>query len=208
MEELGLDITGLMDSLGRERCFLVGHDWGAAVAWGVALTFPERVTRLGILNVPHLDVMARFIGRDLTQSLKSWYIAFFQIPGLPEWLLSRNGYNGLTQILLRSSKPGTFTPADLEDYRLAWSQPGALTAMINWYRAVARYRPAATENMRLNMPVWMLWGPRDIALSQKMAQPSIDRCHGGKLIYFENATHWVQHEEADAVTKALLEFLT
>ena len=207
MEALGLDITGLMDALGRERCCLVGHDWGAAVAWGMALTFPERIKKLGILNVPHPHVMARFVGRDLTQTLKIWYIAFFQIPRLPEWLLSRNGFSGLSTMLLRSSKPGTFTPADLDEYRQAWSQPGALTAMINWYRAVARYRPNAPEELRLSMPVLMLWGARDIALSQKMAQPSIDRCRGGRLVFFENASHWVQHEEADAVTKALLEFL-
>lgn len=207
MEVLGLDIIGLMDALGREHCCLVGHDWGAAVAWGVGLTFPERVKRLGILNVPHPDVMARFVGRDLTQTLKSWYIAFFQIPGLPEWLLSRNKFSGLSNMLLRSSKPGTFTPTDLDEYRQAWSQTGALTAMINWYRAVARYRPTAPEDMRLSMPVLILWGTHDIALSQKMAQPSIDHCRSAKLVYFENATHWVHHEESDAVTKALLEFL-
>jgi pimeloyl-ACP methyl ester carboxylesterase len=173
----------------------------------VALAYPERVKRLGILNVPHPEVMARFVSRDLTQTLKSWYIAFFQIPRLPEWLLSRNHFSGLSTMLLRSSKPGTFTPADLDEYRQAWSQPGALTAMINWYRAVARHRPTAPQEARLSMPVLMLWGTRDIALSQKMAQPSIDRCRGGKLVFFENASHWVQHEEAVAVTNALLEFL-
>ena len=110
-------------------------------------------------------------------------------------------------MLLRSSKPGTFTPADLDKYRLAWSQPGALTAMINWYRAVAQYRPTQTEEVRLSMPVLMLWGARDIALSQKMAQPSIDRCRDGRLVFYDNASHWVQHEEADEVNRQLLNLI-
>ena len=212
MDALVGDVTGLLNALGREKTFLVGHDWGAAVAWETALRCPERVEKLAILNVPHLDVMSRFLLRSPRQMLKSWYIFFFQIPRLPEWLLLRRECAGLRRMMRLSSKPSVFSEADLDEYVRAWSQPGALTAMIHWYRAAFRqgvrgpWNPVKIAPRRVRLPTLMLWGKNDIALSHQMAQPSIDLCDQGELVFFENATHWVQHEEAEAVTAALLEF--
>ncbi|MBI4927725.1 MAG: alpha/beta fold hydrolase, partial [Anaerolineae bacterium] len=161
---LSADVLALADALGIERFCLAGHDWGAAVAWHTAIHCPQRVQKLAILNVPHPDVMVSTLRSSFTQLLKSWYIFFFQIPALPEMLLRANDYAGLKRMLLSSGKhaPGqtpTFTAQDLQAYRDAWAQPGALTAMINWYRAAfragARTRPGVR---RVSVPTLMLWG--------------------------------------------------
>ena len=103
-----------------------------------------------------------------------------------------------------SSKLHTFSDDDIAEYKSAWSQPGAITSMINWYRAMMRYRPKMPRGLRVHVPTIMLWGKMDVALSHRMAQPSIDFCDDGKLIFLENASHWVQHDESEAVTNHLL----
>ena len=108
----------------------------------------------------------------------------------------------------RSARPHTFTDEDIEKYREAWSQPGAMTAMLNWYRAAARYQPPITSDMRVRIPTMMLWGVKDTALSYRMARPSLDYCAKGNLIFFPEATHWLQHEEPDEVNRHLLSFIT
>jgi pimeloyl-ACP methyl ester carboxylesterase len=111
----------------------------------------------------------------------------------------------------RSAKPGSFTDEEIAHYRAAWVQPGALRAMINWYRSAFRSGLesvfSASELPRISVPTLMLWGKQDTALSHEMAQPSIELCKKGRLVFLENATHWVQHEEAEAVREYLLEFL-
>lgn len=139
--------------------------------------------------------------------LKSWYIGFFQIPRLADWLFSIHEYAGAARVLIGSGKPGTFTNQDIEVYKKAWSQPGALTRMIHWYRALVPYRSATPVDYRVHMPVLMLWGKQDVALSHEMAQPSIDLCDQGRLVFFEEASHWVQHDAAEKVNELLLEFL-
>jgi len=212
IDHLVADVIGLLDAAGCSKAFLVGHDWGAAVAWEVALGFPERLEKLAILNVPHPAVMRRTLLSSLRQMLKSWYIFYFQIPGLPERLLGSDHCAGMRRMMRLSGKPGTFSDADLEMYAQAWCQPEALTSMIHWYRAAFReslrgpWNPKKTTLQRVKVPTLMLWGANDVALSREMAQPSIDLCEEGRLVFFENATHWVQHDEAEGVTRELLEF--
>ena len=204
--ELARDVVGLIDASGRQKCFLVGHDWGAAVAWTVAQSYPERIEKLAILNVPHPAVMFRTLRSSPAQLRKSWYMFFFQIPLLPEAMLRTNDWAGAVEMLRRSSLPGSFTEQDFEQYRQAWWRKGAFTSMLNWYRAIIQHPPAMPADPRLRLPTLVLWGKRDIALSHEMAQPSIDLCEDGQLIFFENATHWVQHDEAEAVTAYLIGF--
>lgn len=206
VDELVRDVIGLLDALGRESCYLAGHDWGAAVAWFTALTYPQRVQKLAILNVPHPRVMMDYLRRSPRQMLKSWYIGFFQIPGLAERLVSRDDYAQAARALTASSRPGTFTAADIAEYKQAWKNAGGMTGMINWYRALARYRPDMPGDLRLHMPVRILWGKRDAFLSHEMAQASAAYCDRVEVTLLENATHWVQHEEAQAVSRALVEF--
>jgi pimeloyl-ACP methyl ester carboxylesterase len=154
---------------------------------------------------------------DPRQIRKSWYIFFFQIPHLPEAILRANDWEAAVQMLIRSSKRAseerqTFTKQDIEQYRQAWWQKDAMTSMIHWYRAAFRSRLHAARNpgkvapRQVQVPTLMLWGKRDIALSAEMAQPSIDLCVDGRLILFEEASHWVQHDEANAVNQALIDF--
>jgi epoxide hydrolase 4 len=151
--ELTADVIAIADRIGREKILLAGHDWGAGVAWNTAMRYPGRIEKLAILNVPHPAVMMRFLRTNPRQMLRSWYMLFFQIPMLPEFLFLRDG----TRRLLRTSRKGAFSPEDLERYREAWSQPGALTAMINWYRALPREMPylAAAES-RVSVPTRIL----------------------------------------------------
>jgi epoxide hydrolase 4 len=212
VEILTRDIIALFDHFGLEKAFLVGHDWGAAVAWNVAISYPERLKKLVILNVPHPDVMSDFLLHNSTQRKKSWYVFFFQIPILVEWILRRNDFDQLTRMLSASGHKDTFTSQDLAEYKKSWSQAGALTAMLNWYRAAVQrgWRDAFKRNTparRVRVPTLMLWGKQDVALSHEMVEPSIALCDDGRVMIFEKATHWVQHDEPDAINKNLIEFL-
>ena len=203
IDQLAADVIGLIDAAGQEKAIVVGHDWGAAVAWWVAIKHPERIERLVVLNVPHPAVMKRFVSRSLGQMLRSWYIGFFQLPWLPERLVRARNWAALVRTMRGSSRPGTFSDADLIQYRTAWSQPGAITAMINWYRAALRRLPARSTSARVTVPTLLIWGTRDRFLKREMAQPSIDRCDNGRVVFLEKATHWVQHEEAERVTELI-----
>lgn len=107
----------------------------------------------------------------------------------------------------RSSKRNAFTEEDIEKYKEAWSQPGAMTSMLNWYRTAAQYRPEITNGMRVPIRTLILWGVQDFALSRRMARPSLDYCDDGNLIFFPESTHWVQHEESEEVNRHLLKFV-
>jgi pimeloyl-ACP methyl ester carboxylesterase len=206
LDELGGDIIGLVDQFGYIKVDLVGHDWGAGVAWWLAINFPDRIKHLGILNVPHPAVMEDSLRRSPHQMLKSWYILFFQIPGMPDWLMQLNNFSLAFALLRSSGKPSTFTEGDLMEYRKAWTNSKGLTGMINWYRALFRHRTTSPADIRVHVPTLVLWGKRDVALSQDMAQKSIHLCDNGRLEFFENATHWVQHDEATAVNQELVAF--
>ena len=207
LDELAADVLGLMDAAGRERACLVGHDWGAAVAWWIAEHHPGRVERMAILNVPHGSVFLRQLRRSPRQWLRSWYIAFFQLPRLPEAVFRRRDWRAAAKALRLSARPGAFTAEDLERYRDAWSQPGAITAMINWYRALLRHRPHYPARPRISVPTLMIWGAGDAYLEKEMAKASIALCEKGRLILVEEATHWVQHEEPERVNRWIEAFL-
>src|SRR5580700_7912273 len=140
LSELISDVLAIADQIGQDRIFLAGHDWGAAVAWSVALLHPQRIAKLAILNVPHPSVMRRYLKTNRRQLRRSWYMFFFQLPWLPEAAFSAFDFRLGVRALVRSSRPNTFSAKDLAHYRAAWSQPGALTAMINCYRAALRHR--------------------------------------------------------------------
>ena len=205
IEHLTADVAGLIRAAGRSTAAVVGHDWGGMVAWQLALRSQQLLDHLIILNIPHPHVIRRALRRSPRQMLRSGYAAFFQLPWLPEKLLGLRNWALAARMLRQTSRPGTFTPADLVRYREAWSQPGAMTAMLNWYRAALWMRDP--PQLRVTTPTLMLWGKRDPALGAELAQPSIELCEQGRLVFFPDATHWVQHEEAERVNHLLLDFL-
>ena len=206
IDELAKDIIGLIDAYGRDKIFLVGHDWGASVSWWVALKYPERIKKLVIMNVPHPKVMAKNLFGNPRQMQRSWYIFYFQLPGVVEKFASAGNYEWPVQILAKSSNKGAFTAQELEEYRKAFAQPRAFSAMVNWYRALIQAPSEPPISYDIKMPMIFLWGMKDIALLHEMADESMVYCKQGKLTKFAEATHWIQHEEAEKVNKVLEDF--
>ncbi|WP_154660465.1 alpha/beta fold hydrolase [Halopiger goleimassiliensis] len=203
---LSSDVAALVDSEGNERAHVVGHDWGAAVAWDLALRRPEVVDRLAIVNVPHPKVLEETLRSNPRQLLKSWYVFAFQIPRLPEWASSRFDFAPWVLAMREPANPGAFTETDFARYRRAWSEPGAPRAMINWYRAQVRYRDGLPRE-RVQAPTLVVWGENDQALVPEMAPRSVAYCEDGTLARFPEASHWVVHEYPDRVGELLLEHL-
>lgn len=206
IEELAADVIGLIDAAGRETAAVAGHDWGAAVAWWLALSYPARIDSLTAVNVPHPTVMEDTLRRSLAQLRKSWYMIAFQFPVLPETIATANNCRVLQRGLTESSRPGTFSATDLRRYREAWTQPGAVTAMINWYRAMGRYRPRPPQQ-QVSVPTLVMWGQQDDFLESRMAAESLDYCDAGQLMTFPSATHWVLHERPEETAEELLAHL-
>ena len=211
---IGAYQVGLIDALGRDKACLVGmtgaRRWPGKPPYAARSGWKSWSSSMS----PHPAVMQHFIFSRASQLRKSWYIFAFQPPALPEWLLSRNHYASLRRAMVNSARPDTFSQEDIDLYIQAWSQPGALTAMLNWYRAIFRsglrssWNPNKMTAARIHVPTLMLWGALDFALSREMAQPSIDLCAEGKLVFLEDATHWVQHDRPKEVNARLLAFLT
>jgi pimeloyl-ACP methyl ester carboxylesterase len=199
------DIVGLVRAFGAERAHIVGHDWGGGVAWTVAALHPEAVDRLVVLNCPHPAVMQRALRSNWTQIRKSWYIFAFQLPWLPEWSFVRNGGKALKGALRSSSKPGTFTDADLDAYAHAFSAPGAATGAINYYRAAVR-EPVARG--KIKAPTLLIWAVDDFALGIELTRGMEGLFDNPPRIeYVPDTSHWVMEERPDVVNRLLLEFL-
>jgi pimeloyl-ACP methyl ester carboxylesterase len=200
------DIAGLIHSFGEQQAYVVGHDWGAAVAYTVAMARPEVVRRLAILNVPHTARMLEGF-RTFKQLRKSWYMFFFQIPKLPEYLIARDNFS-FAKRSLRSDSKDAFTDEDLDRYVEAWSQPGALTGMINYYRAALRRSPRKTlsQLQPIKAPTLVIWGMRDRHLGSELAVPAPEWVPDVRFEPIPEATHWVQHDAPERVTELLLGF--
>lgn len=204
MTELSGDVVDLVAAEGYDSAHVVGHDWGGAVAWDLALRHPETVERLAVINVAHPTVFEDVLLSNPTQLRKSWYLFFFQLPGLPEWYVRRNEYDGFVTAMRGGSRPGTFTGTDFDRYRRAWAQDGALTAMLDWYRAVVRHYDEPPRE-RVRVPTRILWGENDQALVADMAPKSLAYCSEGDLERFPDATHWLPHEHPGRVADLLLD---
>ena len=200
MDTLGDDILGLADALGHDRFHLAGHDFGAMVGWNLAMRHPQRLQRLAIANVPHPVVMRNYLRTHPSQMLKSWYAFFFQLPGLPERVVKAKNWQSLISVM-----PNDLTAKKRDRYREAWAQPGAMTSMINWYRASLWQMRKSTEISQIRVPTLVLWGKQDPHISYEMASLSVDLCEAGSLVTFEDATHWVMHDKPEEVNQLLIE---
>jgi len=201
------DIIGLIDALEYEKVNLFAHDWGANGAWSLANKYPERLHKLSIMNVPHPAVGQRFLMRDFEQIRRQWYVFFFQLPWIPEAVMKRDNWRGIMDIILYKGRLHVLTDDEVEKYKEAWSQPGAITSMINWYRAILQRMPKLPEDLRIKVPMLMMWGVKDVFLTHRMAHPSMDYVDDGNLILLPDATHWVQHDAAEEVNHYLTDFI-
>jgi pimeloyl-ACP methyl ester carboxylesterase len=203
---LAKDILGLAESLGRQTFCLVGHDWGSAVGWWIASEYPGRLERFAAMAAPHPAVWQDAIRTIPAQRKKSWYVYALQIPWLPEFLMRRRNFKALADAMREATRPENCTDADLEKYREAWAMPGALTTMINWYRAM-RSRPLSLEKTgRITIPTRIIWGKHDKYGVPELAERSCALCDNGSVVFLE-CSHWLQHDEPERVNELLLEFL-
>jgi len=198
------DVAALIDAADAREVVLIGHDWGAAVAWMFAMHRVRPIDRLVILNVPHPALFRSALRSSWRQRFRSWYALFFQIPWLPEYLLSRNGAFVVGAAFER-------LPADVSAfYRARASEPGALGAMLAWYRAAARGGLATQMRRgvpRIDVPTLMLWGERDVALGKETTYGTHRYVRELSLHYLPGASHWVQQDAAARVNDELRAFL-
>ena len=212
IEHLTNDVAGLIDASGAKRVVLLGHDWGAIVAWTFATRQLRPLERLVIINVPHPVCFARALRRRWGQRMRSWYAGFFQIPRLPEWLLSRRGAKPVVDMMLRTSTSPEAFPRDLlEATRANAAQPGALKAMIDWYRALLRgggLRRQLKEGFpAIEVPVLMLWGEKDTALARYTTDGTAEFAPQLDLHFLPGVSHWVQQDATEVCNGALRKFL-
>ena len=209
VDRLAADVAGLVRWCGEERAGVVGHDWGGAAAWEVAMRHPEVVERLAILNVPHPRRLLESM-RNPLQLLRFSYIFFFQLPALPEAALAAGNHAVLRRVLTTDPRrPGAYSPADIERYVEAWSQPGALAAALNYYRASVRRNPraAAAEMKVIDAPTLVIWGERDVVLGGNLAQPDPSWVPDARVERLPEASHWVPADEPDRVSELLIDFM-
>ena len=209
MSELVEDVKGLITGFGYHRCVLVGHDWGGAIAWQFAYAYPEMVERLIVMNLPHPAKFAEGL-KTPQQLLRSWYIFLFQIPLLPEWLLQQDDYRAIGRAFTEMAVDKTaITEEDARVYRNAAAKPGALTAMLNYYRQA--FSELFNFNQKqwglLDIPTLMIWGEQDTALGKELTYGTDDYVSNFKICYLPDASHWVQQEKPQRVNRYMREFL-
>jgi pimeloyl-ACP methyl ester carboxylesterase len=165
------------------------------------------VSRLAAVNAPHPAVWLDAMRNDPVQKRKSSYVRFFRTPYLPEILIGANRSNALGKGFRDCIRPDAMTRADLDEYRKAWAQPGALTAMINYYRALLQKPLAAPSAYRITCPTLVIWGRQDAYATPDLAEASVRLCSSGRVAYLDRSTHWAPHDEPEKVTALLAEFL-
>lgn len=212
MGELVADVAGLIDQAQAQEVTLIGHDWGALIAWEIAIRRTRPLDRLVIMNVPHPAVFHRQI-RRLPQFAKSWYIFFFQLPMVPELYLKRDACRPVGDLIRRSAIRREAFPQEILDiYRQNACQKGALTAMINYYRAnfgrpygeeISRRDPAIIE-----VPTLMVWGEEDIALDTRLTEGTDAYVRALTVKKLPGVSHWVQQDAPQTVNRILADWLS
>jgi pimeloyl-ACP methyl ester carboxylesterase len=216
IDKLVADVIGLIDHFGAKRAAIVGHDWGAGVAWAVAQKRPDRVSRLAVLQVP--IAAAWRANMSFKQLQRSWYMFFFQIPLLPEWLIRQQNFRSIERTFTdKVIRKDSFTSEDIERYKEAARQPGALTGAINYYRAnvfdrlfARKAKTAANQgDSRVKVPTLFIFAEQDFAIlpaTVRGLERYIDAYY--HEVRIPDSGHWVQNEAPAEVNAALLEFLS
>jgi pimeloyl-ACP methyl ester carboxylesterase len=211
-ETLVADVAGLIEAAGARETLLIGHDWGGFLAWMVAMRHPRLIDRLVILNVPHPACFIREFGRP-AQLLRSWYMLFFQIPVVPEFLMGiRHARLIARAIRLTSSDPARFPKEVTEVYRRNAARKGGLTAMLNWYRALLyggglrRCRDSGFP--KIQAPTLLLWGGADNFFTTRTRLGYEDFVVDLTYRVLPGVSHWVQQEAPEAVNAMLEAWLS
>ncbi len=218
------DIKAMFEKFGTNpdnKGILVAHDWGGAVAWAFAIRFPEYLDKLVIINAPHPGVFARELQSNPAQQRASAYMNFFRSPQAEAGLSADNYAQLQKAVFAASTKPENFTDEDKQLYLEAWSQPGALTGGLNWYRAAQIGPPtenaptretniaaaAALDSLTVNVPTLVIWGEKDTALLTGNLEGLGEFVPQLTIKRIPNGSHWVIHEEPELVNQFIREFL-
>jgi pimeloyl-ACP methyl ester carboxylesterase len=201
------DVAALIEAANPREVLLLAHDWGAALAWLLAMDQPKLINRLVILNLPHPACFAREV-RKPVQLFKSWYTLFFQLPWLPEHILGRREGRGASELIRKTSRnPARFPDEALEIYRANAARPGGLRTMLNWYRAFFRYgglrRFFGNDIPVIHTPTLFLWGDADVALSLRTTLGTEKYVSDLTFRVFPGVSHWIQQEAPDEVNAML-----
>lgn len=206
LDHLVTDVGALFDALGAQRRLLIGHDWGGMIAWAAAAWRIRALDGLVIMNAPHPAAYADHVRRSPAQMARSWYALFFQIPRLPEAILTRNGAQAIQKVFLGIPHASEiFTPDDLDQYRANALPPGAMTAMVNYYRANAGALARAPRTMSrpIDIPALLIWGDQDPYLAADLAELCRPYAPALSVRRLADAGHWVQQEAASKVNDAI-----
>ena len=208
IETLLEDVAQLIDESGAHEVVLLAHDWGAVIAWYFAMRRIRPLRGLVICNVPHPVPMQREL-RKWSQLKRSWYVLFFQLPWLPEWLM---GLRPVGELFLdTATNPGRWSPADIDVFSRNAETFAARTAMINYYRALVRgggaRRQARLGYPKIDVPTLMIWGEDDMALTKATTFGTEQHVNDLTLHYLPGVSHWVQQDAPDAVNALLKEWL-
>ncbi len=208
VEKLATDIQRLISALGRETASVVGHDWGGLVAWWHAMLHPPQVERLSVLNCPHPGHQTAMM-TSLSQLKKSWYMAMFQLPKLPERRIANDDHAYIRNMFRREpANPQAFSDDDIERY-VAALDPASTTAALNYYRAYLRRSPFALQRALrpIDAPTQVIWGTGDKHLGLEFAQPPSRWVWDLRVELLEGVSHWVQVDAAAEVNRRLVAFL-
>ena len=202
------DIAGLIKGLGQEKAVIVGHDWGGALAWAFAMSYPQMTERLIVMNAPHPQAMQRAF-RTLKQLRKSWYMFAFQLPWLPENALLRNNAYEIGRMLKGAAVQKSAFPNEvLATYQEAMSKPGAMTAALNYYRQLFRHPLRSAKNYTsIGVPTLLIWGEQDIALGIELTYDLEQWVPNIQIKRIPDSGHWVQQEKPELVNTLMAEFL-
>lgn len=212
IETLVEDVAGLIDAAAARETVLIAHDWGGLIAWAFALRRARPLARLVVMNLPHPACFEREL-RTWKQLRRSWYALLFQLPRLPEALLRARGCRAIGEAFRGSAvDPARFPDEVLQVYREHAARPGALTAMLNYYRAYGRGGGGARQRARgyplIETPTLMIWGEEDVALCRETTLGTDAYVRDLTLRYLPRVSHWVQQEAPEAVNAMLEAFLT
>lgn len=203
------DVAALVNATGCRRAHIVGHDWGGIIAWAFAERHPELTDKLVIMNAPHMKIFLERV-KHPRQMLKSWYMLFFQLPHLPELALSANNFRTIRKMFRSGpARKDAFSNRDVEEYVKALSQPGALTAALNYYRAnltLADTRRFA-HPAPINAETLVIWGELDPALGIELLDGLREMMPGVHIYRIPDSSHWVQNEAPAEVNRVLSGFL-
>ncbi len=205
IDTLAADVAGLIEALGYDDAYVAAHDWGGGVAWRLAIRHPQRVRKLAVFDTPHPQASRDGPSQEDTVD---WFRTFFQIPWLPEWVGRLANWRMLANALRNTSQPGAFPDEKMDLYRSAWDHDGAMSTMIDWYRAAYRFPQPIDGVARVSPPTLLVLAPNDAFIPSDLTRASLKYLDDGRLIELPQGTHWILQEDPEGTSEILIDFFS